>query len=225
VQLNIKESGNTTNIVVSESSESLEISLKSMVDSYNNLLAVSDYLTGESDEDDEVAGSLSKDRATVNGVLNTVRSLIGLTSSTASNGFTTLRDIGISTNINGKISLKATEYAAAIKANFSDIRTMLTGDTNDQTALSYGDKGLALDMDIILDSIVSDAGTIKTKETNVGKKVAAYEKELLVLQDRYESIKDRYLKQFTAMETLVQRNKNTGEYLSSQFEAMQNSNK
>jgi flagellar capping protein FliD len=45
-----------------------------------------------------------------------------------------------------------------------------------------------------------------------------------VLQDRYDSIKDRYLKQFTAMETLVQRNKNTGDYLTSQFEAMQNSN-
>jgi flagellar hook-associated protein 2 len=79
-------------------------------------------------------------------------------------------------------------------------------------------------MSIILDSIVSDTGTLKVKETSVTKKVATYEKELLVLQDRYDSIKSRYLKQFTAMETLVQRNKNTGEYLTSQFEAMQNSN-
>ena len=223
VQLNIKQTGDT-NIVVGESADSLETSLKSMVEAYNSLLAVSDYLTGESDEEDEVAGSLSKDRATVNGILNQVRSLIGLTSSTASNGFTTLRDIGIGTSVGGKISLSATEYAAAIKTNFSDIRTMLTGDTNDQTAQSASDKGLVLDMSIILDSIVSDTGTIKVKETSVTKKVAGYEKELLVLQDRYDSIKSRYLKQFTAMETLVQRNKNTGDYLTSQFEAMQNSN-
>ena len=223
VQLNIKQTGDT-NIVVGESADSLETSLKSMVDAYNSLLTVSDYLTGESDEEDEVAGSLSKDRATVNGILNQVRSLIGLTSSTASNGFSTLRDIGIGTSVGGKISLSATEYAAAIKTNFSDIRTMLTGDSNDQTAQSALDKGLVLDMSIILDSIVSDTGTIKVKETSVTKKVAGYEKELLVLQDRYDSIKSRYLKQFTAMETLVQRNKNTGDYLTSQFEAMQNSN-
>ena len=223
VQLNIKATGES-NIVVGESADSLETSLKSMVDAYNSLLAVSDYLTGDSDEEDEVAGSLSKDRATVNGILNQVRGLIGLTSSTASNGFSTLRDIGIGTSVGGKISLSATEYAAAIKTNFSDIRTMLTGDTNDQTAQSALDKGLVLDMSIILDSIVSDTGTIKVKETSVTKKVAGYEKELLVLQDRYDSIKSRYLKQFTAMETLVQRNKNTGDYLTSQFEAMQNSN-
>ena len=59
---------------------------------------------------------------------------------------------------------------------------MLTGDTNDQTAQSASDKGLVLDMSIILDSIVSDTGTIKVKETSVTKKVAGYEKELLVLQ-------------------------------------------
>ena len=223
VQLNLKQTGDT-NIVVGESADSLETSLKSMVDAYNSLLEVSDYLIGESDEEDEVAGSLSKDKATVNEVLNQVRGLIGLSSSTASNGFTTLRDIGIGTTISGKITLSAKEYAAALKTNFSDIRTMLTGDTNDQTALSGLDKGLVLDMSIILDSIVSDTGTIKVKETSVTKKVATYEKELLVLQDRYDSIKSRYLKQFTAMETLVQRNKNTGDYLTSQFEAMQNSN-
>ena len=223
VQLNLKQLGDT-NIVVGESADSLETSLKSMVDAYNSLLEVSDYLIGESDEGDEVAGSLSKDKATVNEVLNQVRGLIGLSSSTASNGFTTLRDIGIGTTISGKITLSAKEYAAALKTNFSDIRTMLTGDTNDQTALSGLDKGLVLDMSIILDSIVSDTGTIKVKETSVTKKVATHEKELLVLQERYDSIKSRYLKQFTAMETLVQRNKNTGDYLTSQFEAMQNSN-
>ena len=224
VQPSFKSSGSqTTNIVVAESSASLEASLKSMVEAYNNLIKLSDYLTGESDEEDEVAGSLSKDKATVNVALNKARSLINLSSSTASNGFTNLRDIGINTKLGGEVSLDAKVYAAALKTNFSDVRTMLTGDTNGQAANSASAKGLALDMSIILDSVVSDTGSITTKESAVQKKIVKYEEQLLMLEDRLESIKARYLKQFAAMETLVQRNKNTGEYLTSQFEAMQNS--
>jgi flagellar capping protein FliD len=98
---------------------------------------------------------------------------------------------------------------------------MLTGDTNNQQASSLVSKGLALDASIILDSIVSNTGTIKVKETSVIEKVAKYEEQLLKLQDRFENIKARYLKQFAAMETLVQRSKSTGEYLTSQFKAME----
>jgi flagellar hook-associated protein 2 len=224
VQLNIKQTGDT-NIVVSESADSLETSLNSMVEAYNNLIKLTDYLTGESNEEDEIAGSLSKDRATVNGALNKARSLINLTSATSSNGFGTLRNIGINTKLGGEIALNAKVYAAAIKTNFSDVRTMLTGDTNDQTANSVSAKGLALDMSIILDSVTSDAGSITTKESNVQKEIVRYEEQLIALQERFEGVKVRYLKQFAAMETLVQRNKNTGNYLTSQFEAMQNSNK
>jgi flagellar hook-associated protein 2 len=225
VQLNLKTaSSNTTNIVVSESADSLETSLKSMVDSYNDLIKLTDYLTGDPDEEDELAGSLKKDRSTVNRVLSSARSLLNLTSATPSNGFSSLRHLGITSKLGGEIALKATTYAAAIKTNFSDVRTMLTGDTNDQAALSPSAKGLALDMSIILDSIVSNTGTIKAREDSVAKEITSYEKQLIDLQERFENVKLGYLKQFAAMETLVQRSKNTGEYLKSQFEAMQNSN-
>jgi len=36
-----------------------------------------------------------------------------------------------------------------------------------------------------------------------------------------DSAKQRYLMQFAAMETLVQRSKNTGDYLTGQFKAME----
>ena len=226
VQPSFKSAGSqTTNIVVAESSASLETSLKLMADSYNNIITLTDYLTGDSDEEDELAGSLSKDRGAVNRVLNSARSLLNLTSATSSNGFSNLRDIGITSKLGGEISLNAKTYAAAVKTNFSDVRTMLTGDTNDQDASSPSAKGLALDMSIILDSIVSSTGTIKAREDSVAKEVASYEEQLIELQERFESVKNRYLKQFAAMETLVQRSKNTGDYLKSQFEAMQNSNR
>ena len=225
VQLNLKvASSNTTNIVVSESAESLKTALDSVIASYNDFLTLADYLTGEADEEDELAGSLSKEKSNVNLVKTALRGTIGQVSATASNGFSTLRDIGISTKLGGKLSLNLTEYAAALKTNFADIRMMLTGDTNDQSALSGLDHGLALDIGIVMDAVAGDAGAIKQKETSTTAATVRYEAQLVKLNERLEGIKTRYMKQFAAMETLVQRSKNTGEYLTSQFEAMQNSN-
>lgn len=225
VQLKIKQTTGTNshNIVVTANTSSLETSLKSVIASYNDFLKISDYLTGEPDEDDEIAGSLSKERTTVNLVKNQIRSTLNTSSESASNAdFSTLRDLGISSKLGGVLSLDSTKYAAALKTNFIDIRTMLTGDLNNQAASDVRDHGLALDIITSLDGLVNDKGSIKTKETSAAAAVAKYEEQLLDLTERFEGIKSRYMKQFAAMETLVQRSKNTGAYLEGQFKAMEN---
>jgi flagellar hook-associated protein 2 len=83
---------------------------------------------------------------------------------------------------------------------------------------------LALDSIIALDAIVSESGSIKAKETSALAEVQRYADELTKMQEKLESIKARYLRQFSAMESIVQKSKNTGEYLTNQFKAMQNSN-
>ena len=153
-----------------------------------------------------------------------IRSLVSRTSSTTSNGFENLRHIGVGIQLDGKLKLNQTTYATAVKTNFSDIRTMLTADTNDQSATDTRNKGLALDSIIALDTIVSNTGSLKAKETSGLAQVERYEEELTKMQEKLESIKARYLRQFSAMESIVQKSKNTGEYLTNQFKAMQNSN-
>ena len=223
VQLNFKVSGDSyTNIVVSEDSSSLETKLNSMVESYNQFITLSNYLTGDKDEDDELAGSLGAEKGTVNLIKNRIRGIISQTSESASNGVSTLRDLGIQTKLGGQISLDATTYAAVVKDKLSDVNTMLTNNLTDQDKSDTRDHGLALDITTVLDNITNDQGTITTKETNVTADVARFEKELTDLQERLETIKQRYLRQFVAMESLVQRNKSTGEYLTGQFKAMEN---
>jgi flagellar hook-associated protein 2 len=223
VQLNFLNSS-SVNIIISEDTGTLETKVNTLIDSYNNVITMSGYLTGKDDEEDEIAGSLSSEKNTVNMILAKIRSLIGNTSSTASNGFENLRHIGIGIQLDGKLKLNQTTYAAAVKSNFSDIRTMLTADTNDQSASSTTNKGLALDSIIALDAIVSESGSIKAKETSALAEVQRYADELTKMQEKLESIKARYLRQFSAMESIVQKSKNTGEYLTNQFKAMQNSN-
>jgi flagellar hook-associated protein 2 len=98
---------------------------------------------------------------------------------------------------------------------------MLTANTNDQLATDLNPKGLALDAQNIIDGYLADSGTIRVKTDSAKESMSKYEKDLVELQERLEKIKSRYLAQFAAMETIVQRSKNTGEYLSGQIKSMQ----
>jgi flagellar hook-associated protein 2 len=179
------------------------------------------YLTGDENDEDELAGSLSNEKNVVNTILSSIRGLLDKVSSTPSNGFDTLRDLGVYSELGGKLKINETIYAAAIKDNFSDIRTMLTADTNGQLPTSALAKGLALDSQNVINTFINDTGTIKYKIDSAEDNVSKYEEDLLDLQERLEKIKSRYLAQFAAMETIVQRSKNTSEYLSGQIKAMQ----
>ena len=121
-----------------------------------------------------------------------------------------------------RLSLNATTYAAAVKDKLSDIQTMLTNNLTDQDKSDSRNHGLALDITTVLDNITNDQGTITTKETNVTADVARYEKELTDLQERLETIKQRYLRQFVAMESLGAEEQEHWEYLTGQFKAMEN---
>ena len=215
------KTASTANIVVNEDTSSLKNSLNTMIQAHNDFLTLTDYLVGEADPDDELAGSLSGEKSTINLIKNRIRTALASTSEAASNGIGTLRQIGLETKLGGTLSLKAATFDAIMLTNFDDIRTMLTADTNGQTSFSTSDKGLALTISESLDTLVGETGSIKAKETNAAKDIVRYDEQLIDLNERFESIKARYLKQFAAMETLVQRSKSTGEYLTGQFKAME----
>ena len=215
------KTASTANIVVNEDTSSLKNSLNTMIQAHNDFLTLTDYLVGEADPDDELAGSLSGEKSTINLIKNRIRTALASTSEAASNGIGTLRQIGLETKLGGTLSLKAATFDAIMLTNFDDIRTMLTADTNGQTSFSTSDKGLALTISESLDTLVGETGSIKAKETSAAKDSVRYDEQLVDLNERFESIKTRYLKQFAAMETLVQRSKSTGEYLTGQFKAME----
>ena len=224
VQLNIKSAAasDTRRVVVTSNTSALKTSIDGLITTYNDLITLTDYLIGDADPDDELAGSLSTDKRTVNLLLTNARAFLSLPSSSATAEFSTFRDLGITVGIDGKLSLKEAVFSAAVKNSFFDIRTMLTADTDDQLATSISArKGLALDANIALESLINSTGAITTRKASAQKSVTRYTDQLVDLQERLESSKQRYLKQFAAMETLVQRSKNTGDYLTGQFKAME----
>ena len=74
--------------------------------------------------------------------------------------------------------------------------------------------------DFLTDTLNSTSGQLSTRETTINREVSAQSELLVDLNTQMESLRERYIKQFTSMEQAVTSLKSTGEYLTNLFEAM-----
>ena len=109
-----------------------------------------------------------------------------------------------------------------ISSNLSDVVTMLTANTDNQSDFDGGSKGLALDSSLVIKGMLDTSGPINSRQATAESKVEDYEAQLADLEKRLAATQQRYIAQFAAMESLVQRSKSTGDYLKGQFTAMEN---
>ncbi|MEL0162983.1 MAG: flagellar filament capping protein FliD, partial [Halieaceae bacterium] len=87
-------------------------------------------------------------------------------------------------------------------------------------------QGLAIDaiakLEVLTDSI---NGIFATRTQSAQKQLSSYSEDLLALEVRMEALYERYLSQFTVMETLVKQLNSTRESLTDTWSNMGNFNK
>ena len=222
VTLNLKSTTSTNaSISINEDKSSLRETINIFVDTVNSFSAIARDLTTQGGEN-EYSGSLSSDKSFVNLVSRQVKNLIDKTSSTPAGGLDSLRDLGLSFNIAGDMYVDDKIYNSVISTNYRSAVTMLTADTETQSKYDASNKGLSLDASIELDNLVGSSGSITRQSKSAQDKVDEYAEQLLELEQKLLSLQQKYIKQFAAMESLVQRSKDTQTYLEGQFESMSN---
>ena len=77
----------------------------------------------------------------------------------------------------------------------------------------------------LISELLSSTGTIKNKEKEYDNSLADYSDQLTELTVREESVRSRYLAQFTEMERTVTSLKSTGEYITAILDAWNDQNK
>jgi flagellar hook-associated protein 2 len=77
----------------------------------------------------------------------------------------------------------------------------------------------------LISELLSSTGTIKNKEKDYNDSLADYSDDLSNLTVREESIRSRYVAQFTEMERTVTSLKSTGEYITAILDAWNDQNK
>jgi flagellar hook-associated protein 2 len=212
---------NPVRLSIAEDTSVLRAAIDDLVVTYNAFRQTASELINKNAETGEV-GALSKDKTFVSMLQSQIKGLIDLDSSTASGGISTLRDLGLSVQLSGDLKINEDTFSSVISSNLSDVLTMLTANTDNQSDFYGGSKGLALDSSLVLKGMLDTSGPISSRQTTAENKIEDYAAQLKDLEERLAATQQRYISQFAAMESLVQRSKSTGDYLKGQFTAMEN---
>lgn len=204
--------------IVSDKS-TMKTNIQSVVTAYNDLNALFTQLTAQGSEA-ELGGALSDDTSLVRYLKSQIRTATFADSSTPSGDITGLRDLGVSLDKAGNMTFSETTYDTVVAASYSDVVMMLTANTSDQSLYGTESKGLSQDVATILKDFSESTGVLTTRTSNAKDELQDYKDELVKLEARMENVYQRYLTQFSAMESLMASMDTTKDYLEGQLESL-----
>ena len=209
-------------LTVSRDASGLKDKVKSIVQSYNDMVSDFGVLSGpkSNDKEDVFSGSLRGD-STVRSVLGQIRQILFGESQTKGDKIASMRDLGVTVDKNGVVTLDEATLDTAVANNFEQVVQALAGR---QTATENGatviKRGIGSDLAAKLREIMGPSGPIVNQSTSAESQVRRYQSQLETFEARMEKILERYTKQFAAMESLVGQLTAMRENLKGQFEAM-----
>ena len=208
-------------LTITSDTSALKASVSAVVTAYNKLQDLFNNLgTASETSADTMNGALSKDSSMINQLKSTIRSAIFSDSGTKAGDIGGIRDLGISISQTGKMTFSQTKFSAAVATDYTNVVTMLTANTSNQSLFSTSEKGLSQDVADILKGLTDTAGVITVRSKNADKAVLTHSAELVTLEKRMEAVYQRYLSQFAAMETVMASMDSTKDYLKGQLESL-----
>ncbi|MCR8632393.1 flagellar filament capping protein FliD [Paenibacillus radicis (ex Xue et al. 2023)] len=247
VEVTLKKSGGSVSTISTKpDTDKIVESIKSFISDYNDILKIvndkstetknSDYapLTDaqkealsekqiESWENKAKAGLLRNDPILAS-ITRTLRSNISAIVDSGSSKYNSLASIGIDTGQyfeNGKLYLNnETKLREAIEANPEAVKAIFTGDATDDNPAKAGvGERLYSQLNTGLTSLTTKAGlaNISYDDSLLSKQISLIAKDMTVMQKRLATIEDNYYKQFSAMETALDKLNSQGSQLISQM--------
>lgn len=225
--LQATNTGSPASVQVTRDASGVKEKISGLVQAYNDMVSDFGILTGPKSEDEEdvFSGALNGD-STARAVLSQIRQIFFGESETKGSAIRSFRDLGISVDREGVLTLDESMLDNAISSNFEEVVQALAQRTtvveNGQTVAK---RGLGVNLAAKLREIMSPSGVIVSQTNSAESQVARYESQLTTLEDRLEKILARYTKQFAAMESLVGQITAMRENLKGQFEGLANAYK
>jgi flagellar hook-associated protein 2 len=215
----ITTAGVPANLVFSRDTSSISTKLNALVNAYNDantmLGVVSDPKSTV-----ETYGATLVGNSMVGSVRSQMRQLITGNSTTPAGGLSALRDIGFNLDQKGVLSIDKTKLDSALKNNFDNVVTLVTGNRENQSKFSILPSGVAGEAVKKLTALLDTTAPLTTQSTNLTTKISEYKKQLDKLDVRMTELLARYNKQFATMESMVGQSKSLQTSLKSTFDGM-----
>jgi len=215
----ITTAGVPANLVFARDTSSISTKLNALVTAYNDantmLGVVSDPKSTV-----ETYGATLVGNNMVGSVRSQMRQLISGNSTTPAGGLSALRDIGFNLDQKGVLSIDKTKLDSALKNNFDNVVTLVTGNQENQSKFSILPSGVAGEAVKKLTALLDTTAPLTTQSTNLTTKISEYKKQLDKLDIRMTELLARYNKQFATMESMVGQSKSLQTSLKSTFDGM-----
>lgn len=205
------ESGPVT-LTVGYDSSAVKTRIASFVSAYNTLVAQIGKLRGY-DATTRTAGPMLGD-SLLNGIESELRSTIASTVPDQAQGFQSLANVGITTQADGTLTVNDTKLQRALTDNF-EAAGRLFGAEN----------GVAARLFEQADGRLKSGGAIDARTQNLTERQREIQKRKDDLDARMLALQAAYVRQFTALDTLLSQLQVTSSYLTQQIEALGNLNR
>lgn len=209
-------------ISLARDTRAVKAKVQALVDAFNStkalLKTVSDVQSKNPD------GATLPNDSLVRKIGSQITAMVTSYSSTpGGNDINALRDIGVSIQRDGTLSLDATKLDATLNSKFSDVVKMLSGnqDNSKGTTLS-GARGLAGDAVKQLTELLGTSGPILTASNNATSNISFQNKKVADLEIRMTELLARYTNQFSVMDSIVGQMNSLKTSLANQFTAWAN---
>lgn len=209
VTLNLNSAKPNTDIAltVSRNTASAVSAVQSIVDNYNAALQFLNTNTAYN-SDTQQGGALLGDPA-INSLVQRLRSTVSSAISTPAGGISALSQIGISSDVDGKLTLDSSQLISALQSNPSAVQNLFSSDG-----------GVGTQLNNFLNGYTQSNGVLDAETGGLQNQIDDANSQLSALAQRGNTLTTQYTNQFNAINTVVAQYTNIGSFLTQQFTAL-----
>ena len=197
-------SGAAQDLTVENDDDAARDLVGDFVESYNVLIEIFDNITAY-DAESEIAAPLIGD-ATIRGIRDQIRRELSAAVSDPNLPFSTLREIGVEVQLDGKMEI-----------NDDEISTVLSDDFVKFGQLFANADGFATRLFDLADGFLKTDGIIETRTKGLTETIDGFADDRAALNERLASLETRLLRQFNALDSLLAQLSSTSNFLAQQL--------
>jgi len=185
---------NTTTVAVQRSNGNLGSAFASLANAYN---VANTAIAGAT-----AKGAVMQGDRGVIGLQSRVRSILSGAQITGT-AYTTLSQLGVRFQLDGSLALDSTKLSAALSANIADVSTFAKAIGNALVSATG--------------NMLGTTGSIASETDSINRSVTDIDSRRTYLQNQLDATQQRYLTQFSALDTLISNMNQTSTYLTQQL--------
>jgi len=204
ITINVLDIGAGETLTVKQDKEVVKLKIEQFVANYNGLIKTFSAL-GSYDSSSDTAGLLLGD-SILRGVENAIRKEISSSVSGLSGRFSTLAELGLSTDKNGQLEIDSDLLDEVLESDFDQVGQLFASTS-----------GIANTLDDVVEGYIGSNGIIESRTDGLKTRLDDLSEQREALNRRLATVESRLLAQFTAMDQIVSSLRNQSDFLTQQL--------